>query len=134
VIQFIFNMSEKKPKRILIAEDEKAYSRALVLKLRNAGFEAESVENGEEALKVLEGGSYDLLLCDLVMPKMNGFALLEEIKARGLKIPVIGLSNLGQENDENKARDLGAVDFLYKSNTPIINVIASVEKFLLENT
>jgi CheY-like chemotaxis protein len=127
-------MSEKKPKRILIAEDEKAYSRALVLKLRNAGFEAESVENGEEALKVLEGGSYDLLLCDLVMPKMNGFALLEEIKARGLKIPVIGLSNLGQENDENKARDLGAVDFLYKSNTPIINVIASVEKFLLENT
>lgn len=122
-------MSDNQPKRILIAEDEKAYSRALVLKLQNAGFEAESVENGEEAIEAIKKGSFDLLLSDLVMPKMNGFQLLEEIKKQGFNIPVIGLSNLSQVDDEKKMREAGAVDFLSKSNTPIINVITAVENF-----
>lgn len=122
-------MSEQKPKKILIAEDEKAYSRALVLKLKNAGFEADSVENGEEALEAIKRGSFDLLLCDLVMPKMNGFQLLEEIKKQGLIIPTIGLSNLSQADDEKKMRGAGAIDFLSKSNTPIIDVIKKVENF-----
>jgi CheY-like chemotaxis protein len=125
-------MPEIKPKRILIAEDEKAYSRALVLKLQNAGFEAKSVENGEEALEAIKTGNFDLLLCDLVMPKLNGFQVLEEIKKQGLKIPVIGLSNLSQADDEKKMLGAGAVDFLSKSNTPIIDVIRKVENFFLK--
>jgi len=122
-------MPDSKPKKILIAEDEKAYSRALVLKLQNAGFEVESVGNGEEALEAIKKGSFNLLLCDLVMPKMNGFQVLEEIKRQDLKIPVIGLSNLSQANDEEKMRAAGAIDFLSKSNTPIINVITKVKVF-----
>jgi len=122
-------MPSNKLKKILIAEDEKAYSRALILKLQNAGFEVECVENGELALEAIKKGSFDLLLCDLVMPKMNGFQVLEEIKKQGLKISVIGLSNLSQANDEEKMRDAGAVDFLSKSNTPIIDVIRKVENF-----
>lgn len=122
-------MSNTKPKKILIAEDEKAYSRALVLKLQNAGFEVKSVENGEEALEAIKKDSFDLFLCDLVMPKMNGFQVLEEIKKQGLNVPVIGLSNLSQANDEEKMREAGAVDFMSKSNTPIIDVIKKVENF-----
>lgn len=121
------------PKKILIAEDEKAYARALVLKLQHAGFEAESVTNGEEALEAIKKGGFNLLLSDLVMPKMNGFQLLEEIKKQGLKIPVIGLSNLSQANDEEKMRQAGAVDFMSKSNTPIIDVIKKVEDFFKKN-
>jgi len=122
-------MTEKSPKKILIAEDEKAYSRALVLKLQNAGFEAESVENGEKALESIKNGNFDLLLCDLVMPRMNGFELLEEIQKQGLKISVIGLSNLSNKDDEKKMRTAGAIDFISKSNTPIIDVIKKIEDF-----
>lgn len=122
-------MLDQKPKRILIAEDEKAYSRALVLKLQNAGFQVENVSNGEEVLELVKKGPFDLILCDLVMPKMNGFQVIEELKKQGFNIPVIGLSNLSQENDEEKMRRAGAVDFLSKSNTPIIDVIKKVEDF-----
>lgn len=126
-------MTENNQKKsILIAEDEKAYSRALVLKLQNAGYDAVSVANGEEALEAIKNNKYDLLLCDLLMPKMNGFQVLEEIKKQNLNIPVIGLSNLSQADDEKKMRSAGAVDFMSKSNTPIIEVITKVSKFFKE--
>ena len=126
-------MSNGKKKKILIAEDEPAYSRALILKLQNAGFEVESMENGEEALEAIKKGGFDLLLCDLVMPKMNGFQVLEEIKKQGLKTPASGLSNLSQANDEEKMRNAGAIDFLSKANTPIIEVIKRVQGFFDNN-
>lgn len=123
-------MSEKSAHKVLIAEDEQAYSHALVLKLQNAGIAAESVSNGEEALTALKNGSYDLLICDLIMPKMNGFSLLQEIKDSGISLPVVILSNLSQADDEEKVRALGAVGFLSKSNTPIAEVISKVKEFL----
>lgn len=123
-------MPENDKKKILIAEDERAYSRALVLKLQNAGFEAESVLNGEEALEAIKKTNFDLMFCDLVMPKMNGFILLEELKKQEIKLPVIILSNLSQSEDEKKAKELGAIDFLAKSNIPIAEVILKVENFL----
>ena len=117
-------------KRILIAEDEKAYSRALVLKLKNSGFEAESTENGEEALAAIAKGGFDLLLCDLVMPKVNGFTVLEEIKKQNIDLPVVILSNLSQTTDEKKARDLGAVEFLAKSNITLAEVVTKIKEIL----
>lgn len=119
-----------KPKRILIAEDERAYSRALELKLQNAGFAAEVAQNGEEAIMMVKKGGYDLVLCDLVMPKANGFAVLEEMQKAKIHIPTIVLSNLSQIDDEKKARALGAVDFLMKSNIQIADVINKVQHFL----
>jgi len=124
-------MTQEVLKRILIAEDEAAYSRALVLKLKNAGFHAQSVDNGEDALSIVVKDNFDLLLCDLIMPKMNGFTLLEEFKKRQIKIPVIILSNLSQSDDEIKARKLGAVDFLIKSNIQISDVVSKVQKLLV---
>lgn len=123
-------MPEEKKKRILIAEDEKAYSRALVLKLTNSGYEAESAANGQEALDAIKNSHFDLLLCDLVMPKVNGFEVIEEIKKQGINLPVIVLSNLSQTDDEKKVRDLGVYDFLAKSSVTIAEVIVKVQEIL----
>lgn len=123
-------MSENNLKKILIAEDEKMYSQALVLKLTNAGFNVETVLNGEDAINLIhKEHNFDLLLCDLVMPKMNGFELLEEIKKENIKLPVIVISNLGQADDQKTVKLLGAIDFLIKSNVSVAEILLKVQNF-----
>jgi len=118
------------PKKILVVEDEKPMAKALKLKLSDAGFEAEIAFDGEKALKVLESETFDLILLDLVMPNLDGFGLLAELKARAIKTPVIVTTNLGQEEDEKRARELGATDYLVKSDTPIVEIVDFVKKTL----
>ncbi len=116
---------------ILIAEDEKPMAHALELKLAKAGFKPTIAENGQVALDLLHKGKYDLLLLDIIMPVMNGFAVLEQIKKEGdIKIPVIMTTNLGQEEDKKKALDLGAVDYLIKSDTPIAKIVEKIKTIL----
>ena len=116
--------------KILIAEDEKLLAKAVVFKLTKAGFDVVAVENGEEALKQIENTSFDLILLDLVMPKFDGFHFLAEFQKKGLKVPVIVLSNLGQDEDVAKAKKLGAVDFLIKASTPVSEILELVKKKL----
>jgi DNA-binding response OmpR family regulator len=115
-------------KKILIAEDEKPMAKALAIKLNKAGFEAKAVHNGLEALEELENNQYDLLLLDLIMPQMDGFTTLENIKAKGIKVKVIITSNLGQEEDFKRAKDLGATDFFVKSDTSLAELVDVVKK------
>ena len=90
------------------------------------------VGNGEEVLKVARARKPDLMLLDLVMPIKNGFEVLTELqqdkKYKG--IPVIVLSNLGQDSDMAKAKALGAVDYFIKSNTSMKEVIEKVKGYL----
>ena len=118
------------PKKILVVEDEKPMARALELKLTKAGFEVKKSGNGEGVLEMLQDEHFDLVLTDLIMPKMNGFALLEQLQKQHLTTPVIILSNLSQEEDEAKAKALGAKEFFVKSNTTIANVVEAVETIL----
>ena len=117
-------------KKILIIEDEKPVARALELKLAHAGFEAMSASNGEEGLVMIEKDTFVLILLDLVMPKMDGFSVLEALKQKGIKTPVMILSNLSQEDDEKRAKALGAKEFFIKSNTPIATIVEKVAQFL----
>jgi len=117
-------------KKILIIEDEKPIARALELKFMHAGFSAQSVINGEEGIALLQKNTFDLVLLDLVMPKMDGFHVLEQIKELKLNTPVIILSNLSQAEDEKKAKQLGARDFFIKSNIPIANIVERVKNIL----
>jgi DNA-binding response OmpR family regulator len=117
-------------KKILIIEDEKPIARALELKFIHAGFSAQSVINGEEGIALLQKNTFDLVLLDLVMPKMDGFHVLEQIKELKLNTPVIILSNLSQAEDEKKAKQLGARDFFIKSNIPIANIVERVKNIL----
>ncbi|NQU77432.1 response regulator [Candidatus Falkowbacteria bacterium] len=117
------------PKKILIAEDDKPMAKAMQLKLAKFGFEVEIAANGELALQALDKGTFDLILSDLVMPKMDGFELLAEIKKRNIKTPVIVTTNLGQPGDEKKAKELGAKDYFIKSNTTILALVDHVKNF-----
>ena len=126
----IISITMAKQKRILIAEDEKPMARALTLKLEHEGYEVETTYDGEEAISKLAESQFDLILCDLVMPKVDGFAVLEEVKNKKIKTPIVILSNLGQEEDQEKAKSLGAKEFFIKSNTPIKNIVEQVKKML----
>jgi two-component system, OmpR family, alkaline phosphatase synthesis response regulator PhoP len=122
-------MAEKK--KILIAEDEKPMARALEIKIgSDPDLEAKAVFNGAEALKILEVEKYDLVLTDLMMPDVDGFTLLKELKAKNIKIPVIISSNLSQEEDIKLTKSLGAIDYFVKSDTPISEVVKKIKKAL----
>lgn len=120
---------EEGHKKILLIEDDKALTRALSLKLGHEGYEVTSLPNGEKLLATLKDDSgFFLILCDLMMPGMDGFQVLQNLKDNGIKIPVIVLTNLGQPEDEKRVRELGAVDFFVKSDTPLSKIIERVKK------
>lgn len=123
-------MTKNNANKILIAEDEKSIAKALQIKLSLSGFEVEIAANGEEALALMKNKKFDLLLLDIMMPKMDGFSVMEEMKKSKNKTPIIILSNLSQEDDSSRAKDLGAVDFFIKSNTPLADIIVKVKKYL----
>ena len=123
-------MEKNNTKKLLLAEDERAIAKALQLKLGLSGFEITVVSNGEDALSAIKSQKFDLLLLDIMMPKMDGFTVMEEMKKLKNKTPVIILSNLSQEEDAKRAKELGAVDFFIKSNTPLTDIIAKINKFL----
>lgn len=118
----------KTAKKILVVEDDKPISRALVLKLTSAGFEVKSCFNGQEGLDVLAKEKFDLIFLDLVMPVVDGFAVLAELKERGSKVPVIVLTNLSQVDDYKRVKELGALDLFVKSDTPLAEIVEKVKK------
>lgn len=119
-----------KGKRILIIEDEKPLSHALKLKLGHEGYDVVVAGDGEEGLRLATQEKFDLILIDIIMPKMDGFATLAALKAAGSKVAVIVLSNLGQQEDIEKANGLGVLDYMVKSNTPISKIVEVVNTVL----
>ena len=120
----------KQRKAILIVEDEKPMARALELKLTKEGFDAQSVYDGEAAIEILQKQKFDFILLDLVMPKADGFKVLEAIGKMKIKTPVIVLSNLAQQEDTQKAKELGAQEFFVKSNVPLAEVVDYINGIL----
>jgi DNA-binding response OmpR family regulator len=118
------------PKKVLVVEDEKPLAKALEIKLGKSGFKTASVFNGEDALKLLETEKYDLVLLDLLMPRVGGFDVLSTLKQKGIVVKVIVLSNLGQEEDITKAKELGAVDFIVKSDAALSEIVTRVASAL----
>lgn len=125
-------MPSKHKRHILIVEDEKPIAKALQLKLAHSDFETDWAQNGEEALEILHKPNIkiDLILLDLIMPKMNGFDFLEALKKEKKTIPVIVSSNLSQEEDMKRVHDLGAVDYYVKSNITIAQVVEKINTYL----
>lgn len=117
-------------KKVLIVEDDKPMAFALELKLKHEGINAKAVLGGKEAIDMLKKESYNLVLCDLIMPDVDGFMVLETLKKENIKVPVIILSNLSQAEDERRARELGAIDFFVKSNTPIKTIVDKITEFI----
>jgi PleD family two-component response regulator len=119
-------------KKLLVADDEQFISTAYSDGLTRAGFSVVVAHDGEEALQKIIAEKPDLVLLDLIMPKMNGFEVLKKVKADdSLKpIPVVILSNLSQDTDEAEVKKLGAVDFIVKSDISLQDLIARVNKLM----
>lgn len=116
--------------KVLIVEDEKPMAMALEIKLKKVGLDAKAVFDGQQGLNEIESGNYDLILLDLMMPVMDGWTVLEKIKEKALKIKIIVTSNLGQPEDVTKAKSLGAIDFLIKSDNSITSIADKVLNLL----
>lgn len=117
-------------KKILIVEDEELLLDFLKRKLTELDYKVSVAINGLEALKGLQSDIPDLVLLDIVMPKMGGFELLEKMKSdSSLKeVPVIIISNSGQPVEIEKAKKLGARDWLIKTEFDPQEVVNKVVK------
>ena len=117
-------------KRVLVAEDEKPLARALQLKFTQAGFVVEIAYDGEDAISQLRQGTFDVLLLDIMMPKKNGFEVLEAMRTDGISVTTFVLSNLSQPEDKIRAEELGAVGFFVKADVSINLIVEKVRQQL----
>jgi DNA-binding response OmpR family regulator len=117
---------------ILIIEDENPLARALKDTLESEGYTTEIAEDGETALERIGVRTPDLILLDLVLPKHDGFEVLETIRKNieWKNIPVIVLSNLGDKKSIERATQLGSTDYLIKTHHSITEVAAKIKKYL----
>lgn len=119
-------------RRVLLAEDDRFLRRAAEARLRRHGLEVLTATDGEEALRVARAEPLDLILLDVVMPKLQGFEVLKALKQdeATAHIPVIVLSNLGQERDVAQAKALGALAFLVKAHLSLQDLVDRVDAAL----
>ena len=100
--------------RILLAEDERSLSKAIVALLEKNNYSVDAVYDGDEALSYIEAGNYDAVILDIMMPKRDGISVLREMRTRGYNIPVLILSAKSEVDDKVLGLDSGANDYLTK--------------------
>ena len=117
-------------KKILIIEDEELLYNILRKKLSEEGYNVSVAPNGEKGLELMKEVNPDLVLLDIIMPKMGGFEVMERMNddPQLKKIPVIIISNSGQPVELSKAKKLGVKDWLIKTEFDPQEVIDKVEK------
>jgi len=118
--------------KILLAEDDKLISNSLCEALKASGFEATPAYDGEEAVQKAKELLPDIMLLDIMMPKLDGISVLWEIKANPdtAKIPVVVLTNIGDVETISKIVEAGAVDYLLKSDQSVDDIIQKVKDVL----
>ena len=100
--------------RILLAEDERSLSRAIIALLEKHNYSADAVYDGQEALDYLEAENYDAVILDIMMPKLDGLSVLRILRERGSQIPVLLLTAKSEVEDKVTGLDSGANDYLTK--------------------
>jgi CheY-like chemotaxis protein len=116
--------------KLLVIEDDAFLQKILVAKFGKEGFVTVTASDGQEGLDRMKKDPPDLVLLDLIMPVMDGFDVLYAIQTDPnlKKIPVIVLSNLAQDEDAKRAKDLGAVEFLVKGDLAINELVRKVKE------
>jgi len=124
-------MSKIKPKILLIENDQFLY-KILTVKLKRAGFDIFLAVDGVEGIKKVKEIKPNLVLLNLILPKLNGFEVLSEIKKTTIlkKIPVVILTNLCQKCDIEKGMKLGAKDYLVTPNLSLSEIVEKVKGYL----
>jgi len=118
--------------RILLAEDDRFLRKAAETALKRQGFTVLAAVDGEEALRIARTDAPHLILLDLIMPKLQGFEVLRALKADAATaaIPVIILSNLGQDSDVKQAMEAGAAGYFVKANLSLQDLVKRVVEVL----
>ena len=119
-------------RRILLVEDDRFLRKAAETSLKRHGYHVVTASDGEEALRLVRTEKPELILLDLIIPKIQGFEVLRTLKAdaQTASIPVIVLSNLSQENDRDATLAAGAIAHLVKANISLENLVATVDRAL----
>jgi len=115
---------------VIIIDDDPSISRLMEAKLNKEGIEARAFQSSEEGLKELEKGGYALLLLDLLMPGMTGWDVLTAIREKNIPVKTIVISNLSTGEDRNKALDLGATEYVVKSDIDLSKLVEKVRGYL----
>ncbi|MEK7452982.1 MAG: response regulator [Patescibacteria group bacterium] len=115
--------------KVLVVEDEVTLNQVYKNKLESLGYEVMTAYDGEEALEKVRAFIPDVVLLDLMLPKKSGYEVLTDIKKdeKISNIPVMILSNLGQDDDIKKGMDLGAIDFVVKSDIRLADLMRKIE-------
>lgn len=120
--------------KILLVEDDSFLSSLLKNRLEKKGLEVVLAKDGEEALGLLKTIKPSLILLDIILPKKNGFEVMEEIRSNQQmepeKTPIIIISNLGQPEDIQKGLELGAIEYFIKAKISIDELVDKVKNFI----
>jgi len=121
-----------KQNKVLLIEDDLALLKIYSNKLKANNYEISVATTGKEGLHKIITEKPDVVLLDIILPEKDGFMVLEEMKINPetKKIPVIILSNLGQEADIQRGKKLGAVDYLVKSDVSLMDLVEKVKKYI----
>jgi CheY-like chemotaxis protein len=119
----------KQPIKIFIIEDDQFYLKIYKKKFEVDGYQVEIASNGEEGLAKMGEFKPDIVLLDIMMPKLDGFDVLDKMKAdaRLKDVPVIMMTNLSTQEDMEKAKQKGAVDYIVKSDVTPSQVVTQIK-------
>jgi DNA-binding response OmpR family regulator len=121
------------PKKIMIIEDDRFLSSLMKARLEKEGFTITQAFDGEEAMHLLKEELPTLIILDLIMPKVTGFEVLQMISITPQldKVPVVILSNLAQDSDIQKARELGAKEYFVKVKVSIDDLVGRIKTLVV---
>jgi len=125
-------MNENK-RKVLVIDDDKHISKVYEMKFAKEGYDVVSVHSGEDGMKTVAEWIPDLIILDIMLPDKDGFFVLEELKKKTefSGIPVLAISNLGQNKDQEHALALGAREYLVKVEYSVEEIIDRAKKYLL---
>lgn len=120
------------PARILLVDDDADTRDVYARFFEESGFSVEESENGLDALERIQVVKPDLIISGIIMPKMDGFTLVQALKqnVETAQIPIVFLSHLGRQEDQHRSKELGVDDFIVRDTTPLKEVLSRVKALL----
>lgn len=130
--QTLTNASKNSKKVVFIVEDDPVLLKMYTEKFNFEGFDVLTARDGEEALKIASTQKVDVILLDIMLPRMSGTDFLEKLRQtpQGKKIPVVALTNLAEEEEKQRAMKLGVEQYLIKAMQTPEQVVATVKRYL----
>lgn len=130
--KLFYIMVDGQPIKVLLMEDEVMLSTMYQTKFKREGLDVAAASDGEEGIAKAKTQKFDIVLVDIIMPKLDGFAVLKALRATPeyKTTPIIMLTNLGQEEDIKKGQALGATDYMVKANFTPTQVLEKIKQVL----